>query len=157
RRRHLRQGAGFLHAGIAAGMRLQRQDLPERMRRASRQGGDRLHRRLQETARGARHAGGKTRGKKEARKGRQGNEGRQAETEAGPGSVTLVKASLARAFAASSAGKSLPGAFAGGRCFHVIYLDSNISPILRINCVRGPGVETARLRHAVKNAWSMRI
>src|SRR6185437_3551549 len=114
RRRHLRQGAGFLHAGIAAGMRLQRQDLPERMRRASRQGGDRLHRRLQETARGARHAGGKTRGKKEARKGRQGNEGRQAETEAGPRSVTLVKASLARAFAASSAGKSLPGACARG-------------------------------------------
>ena len=29
RRRHLRQGAGFLHAGVAAGVRLQRQDLPQ--------------------------------------------------------------------------------------------------------------------------------
>ncbi len=59
------QGAGFLHAGVATGVRLQRQDLSERMRSPQSQGRDRHDRRLQEAAGGRRRSGAEARGEKE--------------------------------------------------------------------------------------------
>ena len=48
--RHLRKDAGLLHAGFAAGVRLQRQDLSERMRIAKGQGAVRPRRAVQNRA-----------------------------------------------------------------------------------------------------------
>ena len=41
-------------------------------------------------------------------------------------------------------------------CFQVIYFNSNISFVPLIETRLRPGVETIRLRHAVKNAWARR-
>src|ERR1700733_11243001 len=102
------------------------------MRSASRQGGGRHRRRLQETAPGTRRAGGKARGKEEARKGRQGCEGRKTETEAGAAaSVTAAQnfggGRPSRAISRHCQGRNPPApTFARGCCFRVIYFNSNI-------------------------------
>ena len=163
RRRHLRQGAGFLHAGVAAGVRLQRQNLPQRVRSPSRQGGNRHQRRLQEAARGRRRAGREIGCQKE--EAGEGDEEDQAELvrskgeleEAGKSprrrSVSAMQAAWLARSRHCQGGNRPAEKFPNECCFRIIYFNANIS-----SCsVRRPAdrrsVETPWLRHAVKNAW----
>jgi hypothetical protein len=134
----LRKSAGLLHADVPAGLRLQRQDLPKRVRRAARQGPDRLYRTLQEAA--------VTAGIKDQQIGKR------------PAAVkrsSCVERALSLLTRLS--GVIAPRrAFPAERCFQVIYFISNIFFVSRAKPARTPTVETARLTHAVKNAWASR-
>lgn len=53
-------------------------------------------------------------------------------------------------------GDRCPGTFPDECCFQVIYFNSNISFCFAIETGLTAGLETIRLRHAVKNAWVRR-
>src|SRR5215218_3051522 len=56
----------------------------------------------------------------------------------------------------SSGRRPLCGKFPDECCFQVIYFNSNISFVERHETSLAAGLETIRLRHAVKNAWVRR-
>ena len=133
-RRHLRQGAGFLHAGFAAGVRLQRQDLSERMR--------------------ARKAKVAIDTPAPARTSRARHRRRPAKKTSAAQALTVApRAIVRRHFRPVARQRAWPARFRTSVVFRSFTLFATF-PLFPRQTRPKPGVETARLIHAVKNAWA---
>jgi hypothetical protein len=145
----LRKGAGLLHADVPAGLRLQRQDLPKRVRRAARQGPGRLHRTLQEAALDGNRAGTKA---SDEEKEEGSENGQLAGTHRDP-----RESEIDARLPTLSATACLTGVFPAGCCFQIIYSVSNLFFVPAVKPARTYKVKTAWLIHAVKNAWAFEV